>query len=78
MLQLVRHEPHVRIDVAKEVLVTRAQVVQSVFAFGGGREAVLGAFAVAGKAHIALAAIGRQAELFRVPEQRLLWRRNES
>ena len=78
MPQFVRHEPHIRIDVAEKALVTRAQIIQSVLAFGGRHEAMFGALAVAGKAHIAFAAIGWQAGFFRVPKPCLLLRCNES
>src|SRR5262249_2603148 len=66
------HELHVRVDVAKERLVARAQVIQSFFAIRGTREAMLRTLAVAGEAHVALAAVSRQRSVFGLTEVALL------
>ena len=71
-MKLVGHEAHIRIDVTKEVLITRAEIVETVLAGFRSCEAVFGALAIAGKPDVALAAIGDQRRLFRVAEQGLL------
>ena len=52
------------IDAVKERLPAGAQMIQSWLPIRCGQEAVLGALAVAGKAHVALAAIAGQAVEF--------------
>src|SRR5690348_3734135 len=58
--KFVCHEAHVRIDVVEEHFVSGAQVIQAGFAVGSANEAMLGTFTVAGKAHVAFAAVARK------------------
>ena len=53
----VGHNLHGGVDMCEEFFVGRSEVVEAPFAIGCPREAVLGAFAVAGKAHATVAAI---------------------
>ena len=55
------HEPHVRVDVFKEELISCTQIIQAPLTVGRSRESVLGAFPVAGEAYLALPAVSRQA-----------------
>jgi hypothetical protein len=60
----VCHDFHSRVDVMEELFIGGAEVVESPFAVGGVSEAVLGAFAVAGKTNRAIATIFRKAVAF--------------
>ena len=64
LTQLVGHEAHVWIDVVEEFLIARTEIVQSGFAIRRLQEAMLGAFAIAGKAYLALLAELRQRIVF--------------
>ena len=57
--QLVGHELHVWIDVMKEMLVTGAEIVQAIFAGWRLNKTMFEAFAIAGKAYVALLAVCR-------------------
>ena len=68
----VRHHAQVRINVAEEIFVTGAKIIQSRLARGGGHEAMLGAAAVAGEAHGAGAALLGQGVVLVIAELHLL------
>src|SRR5262249_32972077 len=72
VLELGRHEPHVRIDVVKERLVARTQVIQAIFAVRRACEPMLRALAVAGEAHLAFTAVARKRSLLGLAEIALL------
>jgi len=55
--QFAAHELHVRGDVAEDVLIAGAQVVQAWFAVGRGHEAMFGTFAVAEETDVAVEAL---------------------
>ena len=58
LLEFFGHKLHKRIDVMKEMLVARAEIVQPVLAGCRLSEAVLGTLSITGKSDIALATIG--------------------
>src|SRR5260370_31519577 len=58
-----RHELHERIDVVEEVLVTRAEIVESGFTVGCVQESMLWTFSIASESHIAFAAHARKGVL---------------
>ncbi len=58
--QLVDHHPHRAVHMHKERFVARAQVIERGFAIAGDQDAVLGAPAVADKAHLAVNALLRK------------------
>ena len=77
LLEFLGHEAHVRIDVMKEMLVPRAEIIQPVFTRSRFRETMLGALAVAGETHIARLAIGGKPNRFVLAESCLLRRAHQ-
>ena len=78
LFQFLSHEAHIRIDVMEEMLVARAEIVQPILARRCLHEAVLGTLAVAGKTHIAFAAVGGKTDLLCVAKARLLRRAHQA
>src|ERR1035438_8585186 len=78
LLQLFSHEAHIRIDVMKEMLVARAEIVKPILARRRLRKAMLGTLAVAGKTHIALTAISGQRKFLCIAKARLLRRTHQA
>ena len=72
--ELLCHELHVGIDVMKEMLVSRAEVIQPVLASRRLQKAMLGTFAITGEPHIALQTVRRKARRFSIAEAFLLGR----
>lgn len=68
------HRAHRRIDVREEFLVAGAEIIQPRFAARGAQKAVLGALAVTGESHRALATVARQHRRFGRAEGFLLRR----
>ena len=62
------HDPHGTVDVREESPETLAQDIEARLSVGAGARTVLGAAAVADKAHGALAAKARQGAGFVLPE----------
>src|SRR6185437_470646 len=60
LLKLLHHELHIRSDVAKEQLVTGAQIVQPGLSIRSFQKTMFWAFAVACETDVAFAAITRQ------------------
>jgi hypothetical protein len=71
---LGRHEAHRSVDVLEEGLVPFTQVVQPRLPAGRHQDSILGAAAITGKAHFALAAIARQGIQLGLTETALLLR----
>jgi hypothetical protein len=70
--QFACHEAHIWVDVIEEQFVAGTEVIQAELAIGGGEEAMLGAFTVAGEAHFAIAAVLGQCIVFILAEGYLL------
>ncbi len=70
--QQLCHDAHRFVYMEEERFVARAQVIQPWLAIWRFNEAVLGALPMTGKAHLALAAVTRQALTFMHPELPLL------
>mgnify|MGYP003573332050 CR=1 FL=1 len=66
------HDLHRKIDMVKKLFETGAQIVETRFAIRRDQEAVLRAFAVTGKTHIAFPAGARQGVAFVLAELHLL------
>src|SRR5450755_443846 len=70
--QQASHRAHRAFDVVEEQLVAGAEIVLPALAVGGGREAVLGAAAVAREAHVAVKAVLGQGVALVLAEPHLL------
>ena len=66
--QFRRHEPHIRIYVAEEYFVPGTEIIEAGLTVGRLEKAMPGTFAVAGKAHVAFAAVFRKARFLRFAE----------
>ena len=71
------HELHREIGMLKELLEAGAEVVQARLAVRRLAEPILGALAVAGKAHVAFLAVTRQCVALILAEFQLLGRRDQ-
>lgn len=72
--QKAGHDAHGLVHMLGELLVSGAQVIQPRLSIGRRSKAVLGTAAVAGKAHIAFAAVAREPRLLITSEFALLLR----
>ena len=68
------HKPHRPIDVPEELLVTRTQIIETVFTVRSFDKTVLGAFAVADEADLTPAAVCGQGIEFILAKLSLLTR----
>jgi hypothetical protein len=72
--QFIRHELHVWVDMPEKMLITRAEIIQSVFPVGCLCKPVLRALPIAGKSHIAFSTHARQRIPLRIAKCFLLRR----
>src|SRR5581483_2864299 len=74
--QLASHEFHIRNDMMKELVVRRAEIVESRLAVGRSHEAMLRTLSIAGKTNVTLAAELGQRIALGIAEVVLLLRCN--